>query len=127
MVAGLADRIAVMYAGRIVEMGDAAAVLDAPRHPYSRGLLDSVPAATHPGARLRQIRGSTPSLLRFLGPGCAFRDRCDRATDECALMPPLTEHDGRAVRCVTRPGICMSVHGRSEALIPQRAARRVVQ
>ena len=99
VVAGLADRIAVMYAGRIVEMGDAAAVLDAPRHPYSRGLLDSVPAATHPGARLRQIRGSTPSLLR-LGPGCAFRDRCDRATDECALMPPLAEHDGRAVRCV---------------------------
>jgi peptide/nickel transport system ATP-binding protein len=99
VVAGLADRIAVMYAGRIVEMGDAAAVLDAPRHPYSRGLLDSVPAATRPGARLRQIRGSTPSLLR-LGPGCAFRDRCDRATEACAAMPPLAEHDGRAVRCV---------------------------
>jgi peptide/nickel transport system ATP-binding protein len=48
---------------------------------------------------LRQIRGSTPSLLR-LGPGCAFRDRCDRATDECAKMPPLAEHEGRAVRCV---------------------------
>ncbi len=83
VVAGLADRIAVMYAGRIVEMGDAAAVLDAPRHPYTRGLLDSVPAATQPGARLRQIRGSTPSLLR-LGPGCAFRERCDRADAECA-------------------------------------------
>ncbi len=99
VVAGLADRIAVMYAGRIVEMGDAAAVLDAPRHPYSRGLLDSVPAATQPGARLRQIRGSTPSLLR-LGPGCAFRERCHHATDDCAAMPPLTEHQGRAVRCV---------------------------
>jgi len=99
VVAGLADRIAVMYAGRIVELGDAAAVLDAPRHPYSRGLLDSVPAATQPGARLRQIRGSTPSLLR-LGPGCAFRDRCDRATEACALMPPLSQVDGRAVRCV---------------------------
>jgi len=99
VVAGLADRIAVMYAGRIVEMGDAAAVLDAPCHPYSRGLLDSVPAATRPGARLRQIRGSTPSLLS-LGPGCAFRERCDRATKACAAMPPLTEHDGRAVRCV---------------------------
>ena len=99
VVAGLADRIAVMYAGRIVEMGDAADVLDTPRHPYSRGLLDSVPAATQPGARLRQIRGSTPSLLR-LGPGCAFRERCDRATEHCAAMPPLAEHVGRAVRCV---------------------------
>jgi len=99
VVAGLADRIAVMYAGRIVEMGDAADVLDAPRHPYTRGLLDSVPAATQPGARLRQIRGSTPSLLR-LGPGCAFRERCDRADAECATPPVLETTDGRSVRCV---------------------------
>jgi len=99
VVAGLADRIAVMYAGRIVEMGDAADVLDAPRHPYTRGLLDSVPAATQPGMRLRQIRGSTPSLLR-LGPGCAFRERCDRADAECATLPALETADGRSVRCV---------------------------
>jgi peptide/nickel transport system ATP-binding protein len=99
VVAGLADRIAVMYAGRIVEIGDAADVLDAPRHPYTRGLLDSVPAATQPGARLRQIRGSTPSLLR-LGPGCAFRERCDRADTECATLPGLEATDGRSVRCV---------------------------
>jgi len=99
VVAGLADRIAVMYAGRIVEMGDAADVLDAPRHPYTRGLLDSVPAAAQPGARLRQIRGSTPSLLR-LGPGCAFRERCDRADAECATLPGLEATDGRSVRCV---------------------------
>ena len=99
VVAGLADRIAVMYAGRIVEMGDAADVLDAPRHPYTRGLLDSVPAATQPGMRLRQIRGSTPSLLR-LGPGCAFRERCDRADAECATLPVLETAEGRSVRCV---------------------------
>ncbi len=99
VVAGLADRIAVMYAGRIVELGEAAAVLDAPAHPYTRGLLDSVPAATRPGSRLRQIRGATPSLLR-LGAGCAFRERCDRAATECAIMPPLAVHDGRTVRCV---------------------------
>jgi peptide/nickel transport system ATP-binding protein len=99
VVAGLADRIAVMYAGRIVEMGDAADVLDAPRHPYTRGLLDSVPAATQPGMRLRQIRGSTPSLLR-LGPGCAFRERCDRADAECATVPVLETAEGRSVRCV---------------------------
>jgi peptide/nickel transport system ATP-binding protein len=99
VVAGLADRIAVMYAGRIVEMGDAADVLDAPRHPYTRGLLDSVPAATQPGMRLRQIRGSTPSLLR-LGPDCAFRERCDRADAECATLPVLETAEGRSVRCV---------------------------
>jgi len=99
VVAGLADHIAVMYAGRLVELGDAALVLDAPAHPYTRGLLDSVPAATQPGARLRQIRGATPSLLR-LGPGCAFRERCDRAAAECAKLPPLTVRAGRAVRCV---------------------------
>ena len=82
VVAGLADRIAVMYAGRIVEIGDAGEVLDGPRHPYTRGLLDSVPAATAPGQRLKQISGSTPSLLR-LGAGCAFRDRCPRAGQAC--------------------------------------------
>ncbi len=98
VVAGLADRIAVMYAGRIVEIGDAAAVLDAPRHPYTRGLLDSVPAVAAPGVRLRQISGSTPSPLR-LGPGCAFRDRCPHAAAACSVMPDLATVDGREVRC----------------------------
>ena len=98
VVAGLADRIAVMYAGRIVEIGDAGEVLDAPRHPYTRGLLDSVPAATVPGQRLKQISGSTPSLLR-LGAGCAFRDRCARAAAACGAMPAMATVDGRALRC----------------------------
>jgi peptide/nickel transport system ATP-binding protein len=98
VVAGLADRIAVMYAGRIVEIGDAGEVLDGPRHPYTRGLLDSVPAATAPGQRLKQISGSTPSLLR-LGAGCAFRDRCPRAGQACGTMPEMTEIDGRSLRC----------------------------
>jgi peptide/nickel transport system ATP-binding protein len=98
VVAGLADRIAVMYAGRIVEIGDAGEVLDAPRHPYTRGLLDSVPAAAAPGRRLKQISGSTPSLLR-LGAGCAFRDRCTRAGPACGTMPEMTALDGRSLRC----------------------------
>jgi peptide/nickel transport system ATP-binding protein len=98
VVAGLADRIAVMYAGRIVEIGDAGEVLDGPRHPYTRGLLDSVPAATAPGQRLKQISGSTPSLLR-LGAGCAFRDRCQRAGQACGTMPGMTALDGRSLRC----------------------------
>jgi peptide/nickel transport system ATP-binding protein len=98
VVAGLADRIAVMYAGRIVELGDATGVLEAPRHPYTRGLLDSVPTATAPGHRLKQISGSTPSLLR-LGEGCAFRERCPRAAAACATMPELAETGERLLRC----------------------------
>ena len=98
VVAGLADRIAVMYAGRIVELGACDTVLESPRHPYARGLLDSVPAATQPGSRLRQIRGSTPSVLR-LGQGCAFAERCPQAQPACERMPELAQAAGRAVRC----------------------------
>ena len=98
VVAGLADRIAVMYAGRIVELGDATDVLEAPRHPYTRGLLDSVPTATTPGQRLRQLSGSTPSLLR-LDAGCAFRQRCPRAAAPCEVMPQMTSVDDRELRC----------------------------
>ena len=94
VVAGLAGRIAVMYAGRIVERGAADEVLDAPMHPYTRGLLDSVPANNAGRARLRQIPGMTPSLLR-LPQGCAFRERCERADQACAAAPELA---GRA-RC----------------------------
>jgi len=102
VIAGLADRVAVMYAGRIVEEGPAADVLDMPLHPYTRGLLDSVPArnATHgKGARLRQIPGMTPSLLK-LAPGCAFRERCERAVDACSAMPDLAARGDRHLRCV---------------------------
>jgi peptide/nickel transport system ATP-binding protein len=98
VVAGLADRIAVMYAGRIVELGAAADVLEHPLHPYTRGLLDSVPSATAPGQRLRQISGSTPSLLR-LPAGCAFRERCARAGDACAAMPEPVTVGERVLRC----------------------------
>ena len=98
VVAGLADRIAVMYAGRIVELGTADDVLEAPRHPYTRGLLDSVPTAAAPGQRLRQISGATPSLIK-LGAGCAFRQRCPRAAEPCEVMPPLLNVNSRELRC----------------------------
>ena len=94
VIAGLADRIAVMYAGRIVEEGPVAEVLDAPLHPYTRGLLDSVPARHGAGGRLSQIPGMTPSLAR-LPPGCPFRERCPRASERCLTAPELV---GR-VRC----------------------------
>ena len=104
VVSNLADDIAVMYAGRIVETGPARDVLARPRHPYTRGLLDSVPANNvaadgTQARRLRQIPGMTPSLLK-LAPGCAFRERCDRADAACAQMPDLRAAGGRSVRCV---------------------------
>jgi peptide/nickel transport system ATP-binding protein len=98
VVSSLADEIHVMYAGRIVESGPAAAVLRTPKHHYTRGLLDSVPSLTAPGAELRQIPGTTPSLLR-LPAGCAFRTRCPRADSVCETMPELVAHGPRAARC----------------------------
>jgi peptide/nickel transport system ATP-binding protein len=98
VIAGLADRVAVMYAGRIVEEGEVDDVLDAPAHPYTRGLLDSVPANNAGGGRLNQIPGMTPSALK-LAPGCAFRERCRYAAERCASMPELAPLGARRVRC----------------------------
>jgi peptide/nickel transport system ATP-binding protein len=97
-VSSLARRILVMYAGRIIEEGPTAAVLRGPRHPYTRGLLQSLPSRAEPGRDLAQIPGSTPSLLR-LAEGCAFRPRCSQATDVCHVMPVLERHGDRAYRC----------------------------
>ncbi len=99
VIAGLADDVCVMYAGRIVESGPVDDVLDRPRHPYTRGLLDSVPSHNPPGKPLAQIRGMMPSLLR-LGEGCAFRSRCVRAVDACRATPAMLRSGGRGLRCV---------------------------
>jgi len=99
VIAGLADRIAVMYAGRIVEAGESEAVLDRPLHPYTAGLIGSVPSRNRRGEALRQIPGTTPSLLR-LPPGCAFRTRCARTDAMCEQEPPPAEPlPGRMARC----------------------------
>jgi len=99
VVAGLADRICVMYAGRDVEQGDVDAVLDHPLHPYTYGLIGSVPSRNRRGQRLHQIPGMTPSLLN-LPPGCAFRNRCERAAEECHREPPMVEYrENRRARC----------------------------
>jgi peptide/nickel transport system ATP-binding protein len=97
-VSSLASRVLVMYAGRIIEEGPTAAVLRSPFHPYTRGLLDSLPSRSEPGRDLAQIPGSTPSLLR-LPEGCAFRSRCPRATETCIAAPPLERIGVRAYRC----------------------------
>jgi len=114
VVDGLADRIAVMYAGRIVEQGPVGAVFAHPLHPYTRGLIGSVPSRRQqPGAPLTQIPGMPPSPMA-LPPGCAFAPRCPRADDACAAAPAMTDQgDDRAVRCWhphrngadSRPGI----------------------
>ncbi len=99
VVAGLADRVAVMYAGRIVEEGPVEAVLAQPLHPYTRGLIGSVPSRTARGAPLAQIPGMAPSPAD-LPPGCAFAPRCPRADAACAVAPAMTAHPGgRAARC----------------------------
>jgi peptide/nickel transport system ATP-binding protein len=99
VVSGLADDIAVMYAGRIVETGAASAVLDRPLHPYTHGLIGSVPSRNRRGQRLRQIPGMTPGLLN-LPAGCAFRTRCVRADAACAMDPAATEvMPGRTISC----------------------------
>lgn len=86
VVSSMADRVAVMYAGRIVEEAPVAEIFSAPAHPYTRGLLACIPGQ-HPGPRLAAIPGSVPPLGQ-LPPGCAFAPRCDRCFEPCPVAPP---------------------------------------
>ncbi|GHH61820.1 oligopeptide/dipeptide ABC transporter ATP-binding protein [Streptomyces umbrinus] len=100
LVAEHADRVAVMYAGTVVETGPVAEVFGKPNHPYTRGLLESVPAEQHKGSRLNSIPGSPPDP-RSVPSGCAFRMRCPMARDLCATHRPVLETTGadRAAAC----------------------------
>jgi oligopeptide/dipeptide ABC transporter ATP-binding protein len=86
VVAGHADRVAVMYAGRIVEEGPMRQIFDAAKHPYTQGLLESIPGGA-PGQRLRAIEGTVPNLAK-LPPGCAFEPRCPHRFEICPTAPP---------------------------------------
>jgi peptide/nickel transport system ATP-binding protein len=102
VVARIADRVAVMYAGEIVEEGPTAALFANPRHPYTQGLIDCipVPGRTVRGGRLGVIPGVVPSLVGDIR-GCSFRDRCGHARDLCATAPPVREAaDGQSWRCI---------------------------
>jgi peptide/nickel transport system permease protein len=101
VVSEICDRIAVMYAGRIVELGRTADVLDAPAHPYTRKLIDCVPILGQPERRLDAIPGLPPPVNR-LPPGCAFAPRCPRVQDNCRYgdIPLSDVGGGRSARCL---------------------------
>lgn len=95
VIAEMADYVVVMYAGRVVEHADVRTIFHHPRHPYTVGLMNSLPRVDLEGKKLHSISGSPPSAL-FLPPGCAFERRCGlgRDRDDCkAMQPSLTEVD----------------------------------
>jgi oligopeptide/dipeptide ABC transporter ATP-binding protein len=104
LVAGQSERVAVMYAGQVVEMGPVARVLRSPRHPYTAGLLAAVPRLDAPwGSVLAGIPGTVPSPDRWPS-GCAFEPRCEQRRAACAQPPPYQDiGDHRQVRCWLPP------------------------
>ena len=103
VVSDVCDRVAVLYAGRVVEAGFTATVLGAPTHPYTRGLIGALPSRMGPGDSLLSIPGTVPGNLRDIT-GCAFADRCTLAIDACRTADPAlqlvaTRHE---VACIRR-------------------------
>lgn len=99
VVAETADRVIVMYCGKIVEEAPVVPLFEEPKHPYTRGLLESIPRIDEDQDRLFMIEGMVPNPLN-MPKGCAFSDRCDKCMDICRQkMPALVTEDGRAVRC----------------------------
>jgi peptide/nickel transport system ATP-binding protein len=105
VVARIADRVLVMYAGQLVEEGSVVEVFENPLHPYTRGLLDCIPAPgrTRRGEHLGSIPGMVPSLIGEIA-GCSFRDRCPHARPACAGFDELRRlGEERAYRCILTP------------------------
>lgn len=100
VVSEMADHITVLYCGKVVEKGPTRALIQGPTHPYTRGLLDSIPDRRHRQTRLRQIPGSVPDI-RNLPEGCNFRERCPRAQALCAQVEPdlREQRDGLSAAC----------------------------
>jgi peptide/nickel transport system permease protein len=105
VVSEICDRVAVMYAGQIVEMGTTGQVLENPAHPYTKRLIDCVPRLGEPDRRTAAIPGLPPAV-NDLPAGCAFADRCDRAGEECRVGSIAFDNlgDGHAVRCLKPMG-----------------------
>ena len=100
IVAKMCDQLAVMYAGRVVESGPVSRIFNAPTHPYTEALLNSIPKMSDDRQRLTAIEGQPPDLSK-LPPGCAFAPRCPRAFDRClqSAPPEIAPEDGRTARC----------------------------
>lgn len=100
IVAGICDRVMVLYAGEAVECGSVEQIYYDPKHPYTQGLLNSVPRLDRPeDSELEAIPGNPPNLLTLPG-GCKFRDRCPKAFDACNEKPPMqVTEDRHAFRC----------------------------
>ncbi len=103
VIAEAADRVAVMYAGRIVELGPVADVISRPWHPYARGLMGSIPSLREDVERLAQIPGAMPRI-DARPEGCAFAPRCPKVEPRCRLgVPPLIVAGARAAACMVEP------------------------
>lgn len=109
VVAAMADRVAVMYAGQVVETGDVADIIRSPRHPYTRALLASLPTGV-PGARIAALPGSVPSAIAMPS-GCRFHPRCPIAIERCSREVPRFEPDstGHLMRCLRAEEIVQNV------------------
>ena len=104
VVAQLADRVAVMYAGQVVEQAPVAALFARPAHPYTRGLLRSVPRLGRMVPRLREIPGTVPNLIGGFA-GCRFASRCSERLERCAHEAPPMFGVGHESRCWLREGV----------------------
>ena len=105
VIAEMTDDVAVMYTGEVVEYADVGSLFAAPKHPYTRGLMTSIPSLmTDRGERLSTIRGSVPHMMR-LPSGCLFQSRCPEAMNICRDNRPQLQRldDGRTVRCHLYP------------------------
>lgn len=103
VVAEIADSVAVMYGGQVVEQGPVAEVFNNPQHPYTIGLMSAMPRLDRPGGRLAIVPGTVPTIAN-MPEGCRFRSRCAFATPTCASRPALADiADGHAVACHYAP------------------------
>ena len=100
VVAEMADTVMVMYAGEVVEQADVKTLFEAPAHPYTQGLLDSLTRADRDMEELPSIKGNVPSLDQMPS-GCRFSNRCPYSSEKCVNERPTLQRiaDGRLVRC----------------------------
>jgi oligopeptide/dipeptide ABC transporter ATP-binding protein len=91
LIESLADEVAVMYAGHVVEHAAMAELVERPRHPYTRALWRANPASAQPGRRLHAIPGTVPDITAR-PPGCPFHDRCERPSERCRTERPVLDH-----------------------------------